>query len=262
LPSPFTAGDSCSSSGQIAFGSIPSTVAGQDIPYQIYLPPCYGLDSRNYPTLYLLHGGSYDQEHWTNLGLQEAVETGINTMELPPLLIVMPGGGQLADTTSGGPASYEGFVLNELIPYIENHYCASGKSADRAIGGISRGGYWALEIAFRFPETFAGVGGHSAALLDAYAGPEYNPQFTGINNDLADLHIYLDIGDEDWVINNIRQLHEDLVAKGIEHTWVLNTGSHDDVYWSAHVSDYLAWYTAEWSSDRLSYASCQLSTAD
>ena len=220
------------------------------------MPPCYGLDGRVYPTLYMLHGGSFTENHWDQLGLDEAAEDGILSDLLPPVLIVMPGGGTLTQSTSGGPYSFEGIVLNELIPFIEANYCASPDADQRAIGGISRGGYWALEIAFRFPRMFASVGGHSVALLDTFAGSDINPQYTGIYNNLADLRVYLDIGAEDWVINNIRRLHEDMLAAGQAHTWVLNQGKHEDAYWSANLSDYLKWYVEPWSLERDSYPLC------
>jgi len=255
-PTPTPSPAPCRFPGQIIIGQFQSFLAGQPLPYRIYLPPCYGVDGRAYPTLYMLHGGYLTEEHWDNLGLDEAAEDRILAELLPPLLIVMPGSGTLAQNTSGGPYSFEGVVLNELIPFIEANYCASPNGDHRAIGGISRGGYWALEIAFRFPQTFASVGGHSVALLDTYAGSDINPQYTGVYNDLADLRVYLDIGADDWVINNIRRLHEDMLAAGKAHTWILNQGKHEDAYWSNNLSDYLEWYAQPWSLERESYPYC------
>ena len=100
------------------------------------------------------------------------------------------------------------------------------------------------------------MGGHSAALLDTFAGRDFNPQYTGLYNDLADLRVYLDIGADDWVINNIRRLHEDMLASGKTHTWVLNQGKHEDAYWSDHLGDYIGWYTEPWSVERQSYPTC------
>lgn len=246
----------CQSPGQILTGNYYSYLAGQQLLYRIYLPPCYGLDGHAYPTLYMLHGGSYTDQHWDDLGLDETAEMGIIDGLLPPLLIIMPDGGTMVDSTSGGPNSYEGVVMNELIPFIETNYCAIPDGEYRAIGGISRGGYWSLEIAFRFPQMFASVGGHSAALLDTFAGRDINPQYTGIYNDLADLRVYLDIGIDDWVINNIRRLHEEMLAAGKNHTWALNQGKHEDAYWSNNLKDYLIWYTLPWPLERDPYPPC------
>jgi enterochelin esterase-like enzyme len=224
--------------------------------YRVYLPPCYGENGRTYPTLYIVHGNIGDDSVWDELGLDEAAETLIQSNQIPPLIIAMPDGGFIANTTSGGPNSFEGVILDEFIPYIESAYCAWPEPDGRAIGGLSRGGYWSLEIAFRFPELFTSVGGHSAALLDSAAGPELNPQFTGINNDLGDLRIYLDIGEDDYLLPNIRQLHDDMEEAERPHEWILNQGSHEDPYWALHTPEYLLWYTEPWPSSPLAYPPC------
>src|SRR5690606_891182 len=104
-------------------------------------------------------------------------------------------------------------------------------------GGVSRGGYWSLEIAFRQPEMFVSVGGHSAALIDRGDRLDANPQYTGINNDLGDLRIYMDIGAQDWLLPNYLRLHEDMLAKDppVPHEWVLGEGLHEDAYWMARL---------------------------
>ncbi|MEW5986601.1 MAG: alpha/beta hydrolase-fold protein, partial [Chloroflexota bacterium] len=234
----------------------PSQIAGPERAYRIYLPPCYGGDGRVYPTLYMLHGSASTDSHWDDLGLDEAADTTIHAQISPPFLIVMPNGGDTANFTSGGPFSFEEVILSDLIPFVEQSYCAWAEPAGRGIGGLSRGGYWALEIAFRHPADFRSVGGHSAALLDQYAGPDLNPQYTALSNDLGGLRIYLDIGADDWLINPLQQLHEDMAAAGISHTWLLNPGRHEDAYWAEHAADYLAWYSQPWPPDRHAYPFC------
>lgn len=245
----------CTTPGKIVTGTYPSVVAGQSA-YRIYLPPCYEQEGRVYPTLYMLPGNIHSDSVWDYLGLDEAAEAAIGSGDIPPLLIVMADSGSLINNTSGGPWSYESLILDDLMPFIESNYCAWDDPAGRAIGGMSRGGYWALEIAFRHPEQFASVGGHSAALLDLYGGPDILPQYTGLNNDLGDLRIYFDIGENDWVINNVRQLHEDMEAVGRAHVWVLNEGRHEDAYWANHTGEYLTWYSKPWSMQRNDYPPC------
>ncbi len=220
------------------------------IAYRLYFPPCYGLDGRVYPTLYMLPGNIHTDSIWDELGLDETAEALITAQAIPPLLLVMVDGGPLALNTSGGPASYEGMVLTELLPHIESRHCAWKEPAGRAIGGLSRGGYWALEIAFRHAGQFASVGGHSAALIDSFAGPDLNPQYTGLSNDLGSLRIYFDIGNQDPYLPQIQQLHQDMEAAGRPHTWQLNEGRHENEYWSGHTADYLAWYSAGWLQSR------------
>lgn len=246
----------CAAAGEVVDGSYQSATSGSAEAYRIYLPPCYGDDGHRYPALYLFAGNIHDESKWDELGLDEAADAAIQAAELPPLVVVMPNGGWLANNTSGGPGSYESLVLNDLMPHIESEYCVWAEPHARAIGGLSRGGYWALEIAFRFPDQFASVGGHSAALLDEYAGPTINPQYTALSNPLGDLRIYLDIGADDYLRTNTIQLHNDMEAAGVVHTWHLNEGRHEDAYWAAHVGEYLRWYGEPWPFERESYPGC------
>jgi enterochelin esterase-like enzyme len=245
----------CTIPGRIEHGFFPSAIAG-NLSYRIYLPPCYEENGRLYPTLYMLAGNTYTDAIWDIVGLDEAAEAGIQSGELPSLIIVMPYSGEKLLYTSGGPGSYETVILEDLTSYIEANYCAGTEPAHRALGGLSRGGYWSLEIAFRHPNAFGSVGGHSAALLDEFAKPDVNPQYTALSNDLGDLRIYLDIGSEDWVRENTLQLHADMVAAGIPHTWVLNEGLHEEAYWEQHVDEYLSWYSQPWSKEPTDYPPC------
>jgi enterochelin esterase-like enzyme len=246
----------CSSPGQIETGYFDSSIAGR-INYRIYLPPCYSDTGRTYPALYMLPGNIHTDSIWDELGLDEALEMGIKEERFPPMLIVMLSGGSLANTTSGGPGSYESFMIEEFIPFVERTYCVLPRGRGRAIGGLSRGGYWALEIAFRHPEEFASVGGHSAALVDFNGGPEINPLDTGLNHDLDDLRIYFDIGENDWLRPNVQELHEQMLSEGREHSWVLNEGIHEEAYWAAHVADYLEWYSEPWLNPEIIYPPCR-----
>ena len=73
------------------------------------------------------------------------------------------------------------------------------------------------------------------------------------------LRIYLDIGEYDYGIPNIRKLHEDLEAAGRAHTWLVNeAGNHSDAYWADHVEDYVRWYGQGWPLAPTAYPKCQL----
>lgn len=246
--------------GSVEYGLFNSAVAGGEQAYSVYLPPCYEARGPAYPVVYLFAGNIHDERKWLELGLNQVADEAIVRGELAPFVVVMPDGGWLANNTSGGPGSYESLVLDELIPYVESEYCVWPVAAGRAIGGLSRGGYWALEIAFRFPDRFASVGGHSAALLDTYAGPDVNPQHTALSRDLDGLRIYLDIGSEDYVRANTIRLHEEMQAAGVAHDWRLNSGRHEDAYWAAQVSDYLQWYASPWPRERDTYPACNPQT--
>lgn len=239
----------CADAAQLLDQTFYSRSFGNDAQYRLWIPPCFEPDQR-YPVLYLLHGNSWQAEGWEALGLLDSAENLIRQRHLPPFYIVMPEGGWLSYNSSGGPDSYESYIVDELVPEVGRTTCASGERRFRAIGGISRGGYWAFEIAFLHTDTFGAVGGHSASLLDIGAGPEINPRTTGLTQDLSNLRIYFDIGRDDAGIFNTQQLHEQMLAADVPHEWHLNPGGHTDAYWQTHFEDYLRWYAEPWLENR------------
>ncbi|MBP8058026.1 MAG: hypothetical protein KA314_19530, partial [Chloroflexi bacterium] len=248
----------CTTPGQIVTGVFPDPIDGPERAYRVYLPPCYGEDGRIYPVLYLFHGTFQDDTAWDQHGVDEAAEVMILAREIPPLIIVLPTSANIDYYSSGGPNSWEGVVMAYLLPFIETNYCVGAEAPWRAMGGLSRGGYWALEIAFQHPAAFARVGAHGAALEDTAATPAINPQYSWQGKELTGLSLYLDTGDADWYRLNFEQLHTDLAAANIPHEWHLNTGTHEDAYWASHVRDYLLWYTANWPQERENYPICGL----
>ena len=215
----------------------------------MYLPPCYEVGNERYPVLYMLHGYPFDDSHWDDIGIDEAADAGIAGGTMPHLIIAMPGADEgTFMRTSGGPRSFEAVLLDEFIPFIESNYRAEAQPEARSVGGMSRGAVWSLEIAFRNPGRFAAVGGHSSALgLGVNLAPAvYNPLHLASDPAIQSLRIYLDAGRDDWYLPGTEDLHAALVAVGVEHEYNIYEGSHQDSYWSAHVDDYLAFYSAMW----------------
>lgn len=246
----------CVTPGRIEQGTLESAVAGETMRYRVYLPPCYGDDGHAYPALYMFGGNIHDDAIWDTLGLDDAAEVMINAGEIPPALIVMPDNGWLANTTTSGPKSYEGFVLDELIPHIEATYCAWPADVGRAVGGLSRGGYWSLMMAFRRPDLFRSAGAHSPALIDSHAGPAEDPVIVGATNALDDLRIWVDIGERDPYLIEARPLHDSLTSADVAHEWRVNPGTHEEAYWRENLQGYLAWYSDGWRINRTELPTC------
>ena len=227
-----------------------SQTTGDEQPYRIYLPPCYDQAGWRYPVLYLLHGWPYDEAHWDGLGADEAADAGIGAGTLSPFIIVLPGGSErLYINTCGGDHSFEGQVVNDLIPHVDGAYRTWTEREGRAIGGVSRGGVWALEIGFRHPDLFAAVGAHSPALSVNMAAPVYDPFYLLEEPGVVALRIRLDAGDADWARKSTQALHEALEARGITHEYVVHSGGHESGLWAANVAEYLAFYAGRWPVD-------------
>ncbi len=246
--------------GQMFVSSFFSAITGEEVTFEIYLPPCFYDTLQRYPYVILLHGTSYDDTMWVDLDAPGAMDRGVSKGSLPPMVLVMPDGGLLSeynDLPEG--ASYETVILEELIPAVERDFCLWGSPQGRALGGISRGGFWAFSIALRHPELFSALGGHSPHFEPDNAGPATNPLDLALTASLdkTPLRIYMDHATDDYVGTYASLMSELLRSRNVPHEYIINpTGNHDTAYWSAHVADYLAFYGAQWPLNAAELPSC------
>ncbi|MGJ3241221.1 MAG: alpha/beta hydrolase [Anaerolineae bacterium] len=229
---------------------------GENLRYRLYLPPCYQSTQKRFPVVYLLHGLSYREEQWEDLGIHTALDQGIRAGALPPMIFVMPYLGQLGQFNTFPPdPSYELFVVDELHPRIQRNFCTIENRDHRAIGGISRGGFLAYSIAMRNPDLFSIVGGHSAffPINSGDIPPAFNPIELALNEGFlqqVNLRMWLDNGVGDSSASSQQLFSARLTQRNIEHTYVVHpSGEHNNEYWSAHISEYLTFYGREWQRD-------------
>ena len=227
-----------------------SATMNEEIPVRLYLPPCDPPAGKGWPVIYLLHGAGWTERHWDDVLIDEAAEAGRINGTLPPLILVFPR--RIDDSQQPGPEGdlpFEHFVVSELIPWVDSHTSAQADRDHRAIGGISRGGFWALEIAFHHPELFDSVGGHSPVVGSPSDALSPMGLLTNHAADLAQLRIWLDVGDKDSLGPGMAKLADSLKAADIPVTFHQWPGGHVEPYWAAHTSDYLAFYSAPWADN-------------
>jgi enterochelin esterase-like enzyme len=245
----------------IVFDDNRSEVAGENLRYRVYVPPCYFESQRRYPYVILLHGLRYTELQWDEVGVDEALEQALRINALGPMLLVLPFFGRIGTANTFPPdPSYLTVLLEELVPAVERDFCVIQNRAHRAIGGISRGGFWAYLAALRNPDVFGIVGGHSAELDPESAPPQYDPLELATNAEFlrqANLRMYLDNAASDPAGRSLELFSSRLSARGIAHTYVINpTGDHSNDYWSAHVSEYLSFYGRDWPRSLGELPSC------
>jgi enterochelin esterase-like enzyme len=217
----------------------------EDISGRVYTPPCYGEDpDQEYPTLYLLHGAIATDQQWDELGIDEAADQLIARGDIPPLLIILP----KEDTWISLPENpFGNQIVTDLVPWVDTHYQTAADRQYRAIGGLSRGGNWAVRIGFLHWALFGTIGAHSTPLFfgDLDRLPNW---FEGIPPSKIP-RIYLDIGKDDNNREDATAFAAKLSTLGIPHTWQVSPGLHDESYWGSHLEEYLLWYSAEWDSE-------------
>jgi enterochelin esterase-like enzyme len=229
-------------SGQITVMTVPSAVYEHSIQVSVYLPPCYASSDASstelLPVVYLLHGGGADETQWPDLRVQAEADTLIAS-GAQPFVAVMPSGNYPPGL------DYAAFVLDDLIPAMNDRLHIRTDPAGRAIGGLSLGGYWALSVAFHHPDQFTAVGGYSpvvASTSDDLVGLAR----TAIG--LDQLRIELDAGDTDPLAADAQQLAAALRARGLSVSLTIKPGGHDRPYWRTRTHDYLSFMLASFTS--------------
>lgn len=228
-------------SGVVEYYEIPWK--GEILSGRIYLPPCYGQDPDwEYPTLYMLHGATETDQQWDDLGLDEWADTLISGKEIPPLIIIMP----REITWIVLPENPFGeHLISAVIPWVDSQYQTREDRGYRAVGGMSRGGNWAVRLGLLHWGLFGSIGAHSTPLF--IGDLKRVPAWVEIIPTSQIPRIWMDIGEDDNNLAEAEAFHESLLDEGIHHEWRLYPGLHDQVYWKSHLEEYLRWYSAGWA---------------
>jgi enterochelin esterase-like enzyme len=209
---------------------------GRDVPYHIYLPPCYQQGDEALPTLYLLHGLGGDDYQWLNLGLASTADRLIHDGDIPPFIIVLP--------WQRTGLQDEIALSQGLRSHVEAHYRALPGPSWRAIGGLSRGGGWAFRLGMKYPGVFSRIGLHSPAVMagDLTALEYWLESWQGLRTP----KLWLDVGDQDSLRPATEQLSERLDELKLDYEFSVRQGDHLAQYWSENLADYLRWYGSSW----------------
>jgi len=236
--------------GSLLETTYPGAVVTEDIPVVVYLPPCYDESDDHYPVLYLLHGfgSGMDETQWVQLGVTEEAERRFQQGDEDPYIIVMPlQPDPIFINSMGGDGSYEQEMLEGVLPFVDRRFRTVATASGRAIGGISRGGVWALEIALRNPNLFNIVAGLSPALHVNFAWPAYDPYELVRRSEQFPEHIFLSAGDRE---RNFRiamlNLSAELEEVGVDHTAAVYPGGHENDAWRNVLADLLDFIAAAW----------------
>lgn len=260
--------------------AVNSRILKHTVHYCVYLPAGYDAGKRStqaYPVLYFLHGLGDNERTLFNSGGWTLLDDMRQQHKIGEFLIVAPEGGRTFYINSAdGKVRYSDFFLQEFMPLIERKYRIAKGRNNRAISGISMGGYGALRFAFAYPELFSAVSAQSAALmtenpseLDAalqsgsslgrLLGPvfgdpidvrqwkENNPLVLVRKNagGLRTMAIYFNCGqDDDYGFETgAAALHKELQEEGIKHEYHAYPGDHSFAYFLSHFGEVMEFHS-------------------
>jgi enterochelin esterase-like enzyme len=234
--------------------SIHSAVLGRDMPIQVFRPP-QAQQCVSPPVLFLFHGSGADAGQWmagglgTGVGIDTFAHRLIDQRQIRPVTIVSASIDKSygvdspisQDGWSHGP--YETYITTELIPEVDARYEVGRIDADRVIGGLSMGGFAAINAAFRNPGMFGAVAGLSPAFFVSppadrawvYSGGDgrHDPLELADDGAADGLNVFLGYGegDYDWIRAATDELAERLSGRGIDVEPVVVSGGHDVATW-------------------------------
>jgi enterochelin esterase-like enzyme len=217
-----------------------SVLFDRDVSFYVYTPPSYEESDRfvpaargEYAVLYLMHAATQRESMWTRFGYADRIlDNMIAAGEAKEMIVVMPDTG----TDSGGDQALDlvvRYMLEEIIPLVEQKYRADTSQKSRYVAGIGAGANRARELAFLHPELFSGVAilaggglGNAAAPLDvSYPKMKDAATFNGLVN-----RIFIAVGEQDnhtaGVQANAKRLKDSLDGLGLGSTFEVTIGGY------------------------------------
>ncbi|MCR4582228.1 MAG: endo-1,4-beta-xylanase [Prevotella sp.] len=193
----------------------------------VYTPPTYGKNKKErFPVLYLQHGWGENETSWPVQGCAGLImDNLIAAGKTQPFIIVMTYG-MTNDVRFGGlnkftAEDFEKVLVDELVPYIDANFQTKADKWNRAMAGLSMGGFETKLITLRRPEVFGYYG-----LL---SGGQYAPA------DIKDAKqvrlIFQSCGSKERP-DGIRQSTEALKAAGFNAVGYISEGTaHEFLTW-------------------------------
>lgn len=242
-----------------------SKLVNTTLPYNIILPNDYETSkTTRYPVLYLLHGLTGHYNDWIQRTNIADYAAGYR------IIVVMPEGndGWYTDSAVVATDKYETYILQELIPDVQQRYRTIEARYGRAIAGLSMGGYGAIKFGLKSPSTFVFAASMSGAfsatrLTDKETPDSWRPSLknfgasgsqTRTSNDLFEIlqkitaarvaslpYFYFDCGTEDspLIFPSNRELAALMFEKKIPHEFRELPGDHSWSYWDQQVREVL-----------------------
>lgn len=131
---------------------------------------------------------------------------------------------------------FESFVIDELVPFVQENYNGTTNPEQTVIGGISLGGLASTFMSFNHPDIFGKVLAQSSAYWrDTFRVDNYNNEIRNdwlinqfIQSEKKPIKIFIDWGlQENMVLGSNRKMARILKHKGYDFKYIEFNGWHD-----------------------------------
>ncbi|GAB3317265.1 esterase family protein [Larkinella ripae] len=229
-----------------------SNTLGMTRRMHVYTPPGYEKGTTKYPVFYLLHGGGDDDSGWPTVGRAGFIlDNLLAAGQAKPMIVVMPNGSMPLPPSTGMPspdamqkmrALFADELLKEIMPYVEKNYRTQPNRENRAIAGLSMGGFQTLDVTLSRPELFNYVGVFSSGFF----GPTIDEAETKYARALNDPGFnknkklfWIEIGKDDFVMDANKKTMALLDKHQIKYQYKETAGGHTWTNWRQYLNEYV-----------------------
>jgi enterochelin esterase-like enzyme len=227
---------------------VDSELLGSEQPVTVVVPQ--GARDGKRSLLVFLHGRGEDHRSYLDDEMYAALARQGGTAPV----VAFPRGGPDSYWHDRGDGEWGSYVADEVVPRLVERFDIEPERV--GIGGISMGGFGAVDVARLDPDLFCAVGAHSPAVWERAAdtapgafdneadfaahdvigsvGPAAGP--------LADKRVWIDVGREDPFADAATELSNALRSGGAVVSFRSWDGGHDSSYWRSHWRQYARFY--------------------
>ena len=235
-----------------------SPTLGMERRMTVYTPAGYETSGKRYPVFYLLHGMGGDEEAWIALGrTSQILDNLIAQGKAEPMIVVMTNGNASQEAAPGEtqsglvpptmnlPKTMEGSfetAFPDVVKFIDKTYRTKANKKNRAIAGLSMGGYHSLHISKQYPDMFNYIGLFSAAIM-----PDkkvQSPIYDDFDNKLKiqfskkPALYWIGIGTADFLYQANTDFRKLLDEKGYKYTYYETGEGHIWKNWRIYLTEF------------------------
>jgi enterochelin esterase family protein len=219
---------------------------GYSVNYRVYKPPSPAGDATNLPVLYVTDGSDYWRDEMGSFVI--VLDNLYAAGKIRPILVVFidpwdreAGVNRREQELVPGPegqCSFCEFLVEELVPAIDEAYSTDRSAARRAILGTSLGGLHATFMGLSYPHVFGAIGIQSPSywrarwVLDRLAATESYPP-----------RVFLNIGEyERWYLEDARTVAKRLDQLEVNLLYLELPAGHSWGHWRTTIDDLLLFF--------------------
>lgn len=231
---------------------------GIDRRMTVYTPAGYETSGKRYPVFYLLHGMGGDENAWSELGrAAQILDNLIAQGKAEPMIVVMTNGnadleaapgesslGYMPPTTRLGKTMEGSFETHfpEVVKFVDKNYRTKANKKNRAIAGLSMGGFHSLHISKQYPDMFDYVGLFSAAIMPGKnaTSPVYKDMEGKLKLQFAKKPAlyWIAIGKTDFLYKANKEYRKLLDEKGYPYEYFENEDGHIWRNWRIYLTEF------------------------